>query len=141
MSCNLTLFGKVFYITPWMVYSTGVKSDDRWFAINEFDESVTVEPRKAVDNTIDEDVKEVSEIGDRVGDRVGDDVEDGVEIVEYVPEMSIGYVHEKEFTRVFPGYMSLVGLYAAGKGLKTGYRERQAIGNTLKGFLRFGQRN
>lgn len=154
MSFNLTLFGKVFYVTPWMVYSTGVKSDNRWFALNEYDEELTVQPRnvyttessikeKETEETVDEaeeTVDEAEETVDEAGETV-DDAEEvvqgkSVDVVEYIPEMTIGNVHEKNFTRIFPSYMSLVGLYTVGKGVQTGYRQRHVISNTLGRFRR-----
>lgn len=42
-------------------------------------------------------------------------------------KLSINNVNEDEFSRVFPGYISLVSLIGLGFAAKYGYRERENI--------------
>ena len=116
MNFNVTLLGKVLYVTPWMVYHTHSDSDSK-LALNEFEEQYSF--KQPVKPEVDEENDEIIE--------------------HHVPKMSIGGVDEDNFTRVFPSYMTIVGLVGAGVAAKYGYCNREGLVAGLKGLRFWGR--
>lgn len=132
MSFNVSVLGKVFYVTPWMVYNTHADTDSN-FALNEFEPNI--QHRMADAPVPDLDSKNDENVGDEYAgnEQTGDIVEGNkVAVIEYHPEMSIAGSHEDDFTGVFPSYLSWVGIVGTGLAARYGYAQRHTVKNALR---------
>lgn len=117
MNFNITLLGKTFYVTPWAIYSTGVTSS-RTFAFNEFETTYT---SKGETNTVEEKTDD-GEVEEKT-------------VTKYVPHMNLEGVDEDQFQPVFFSYGSALGLVGLGLGARYGYRQRENIGDSVRGLV------
>jgi len=147
MSFNITLCGTNLYVTPWAIYSTGADSNSL-LAFNEFSPEFRT---SQVEGDIGgagsaDDADDTGGVDGSAGD--GDAVVDGVAVdddvvesnsttvIKYVQQINIGGRTENDFTRVFPGYATLVGVIGLGLGARYGYRQRSSIVDTLRELFR-----
>lgn len=121
MSFNVTLFGKVLYVTPWMVYNTHH---------DEIEPSVL----KLIGSKFSFNNYRVHYLSD-----VKEEMSDSGIIRNIVPELCVGNAKESDFTRVFPSYGTILGLVGLGLGAKYGYQERKAIGDSFRGMFRLNK--
>lgn len=129
MSFNVSVLGKVFYVTPWMIYNTHSNSD-QILAFNEFEHVIE---HKQNDTNGANGANGANNAND-------EDVVQGklVKVIEYVPEMSVGGVDEKDFTGVFPSYVSWAGIIGAGLAARYGYVKRHDVSRSFRQIFTSG---
>ena len=105
---NITLFYKVFHITPWLIYNVPSKSDNK-FCVNEYSNSFF---KYAKESDSFEYKTFYNEFDDMIDSSKKNDelIVRKRKIIKYVPKFYINSVCEDDFVIVGPSYMTILGI-------------------------------